>query len=458
MNKGVAKSLAKALVCTVIASVYTGACWFFRDSFYYTTILSDLNISGKTVEAAQMAVNQKGENFTISLYGRGAKKERIEGKYFELNYSIKEDLAKLKKEQNALAWPIGLIKKDQLKITEEVTFNEVLLDQVIDEIAFFDEEHIMEPVDATIAFNGTEFEIIPEEEGNKLNREAVKDTIIEALHNSKRVIDLEESGCYEEPKLRSDSEELIETRDLLNQYIKSQITYVFGSKEEVVTPQEMSKWIGGVDEKGELIVNEDQVRSYLNELDKKYSTLGRTREFKDSYGNMSTVSGGDYGWQLSVTKEMNAIIEALKAGESIHREPIATSTSQPYKENEISGSYVEINLTTQQMWFYKNGQLMASGSVVTGDQSRGYSTPQGVYTLTYKQRNATLNGPGYSTPVSFWMPFNGNIGIHDATWRGSFGGTIYQYNGSHGCVNAPYNLAQTIFNHIDKTMPIVCYY
>lgn len=458
MKKGVASSLIKALGCTVVASVYAGACWFFQDSFYYTTLLSDLNISGKTVEAAKMAVNQKGENFEITLYGRGVKKERLQGKTFELNYSIKEDLAELKGEQNALAWPLGLIKKDKLKVTEEVSFNEALLDVAISELAYFDEDRIEEPVDASIVFNGTEFEIVPEEEGNKLNLEAVKLAIVEALHNSKRVIDLEESGCYEEPQLRSDSEELIETRDLLNQYIKSQITYVFGSKEEVVTPQEMSTWIDGVDENGELIVNEDEIRSYLNELDKKYSTLGRTRKFKDSYGNMSTVSGGDFGWQLSMTQEINAIVEALKTGESIHREPIATSTSQPYKENEISGSYVEINLTSQYMWFYKDGKVLASGSVVTGDQNRGYSTPQGVYTLTYKQRNATLTGPGYSTPVSFWMPFNGNIGIHDATWRGSFGGTIYQYDGSHGCVNAPYNLAKTIFNHIDKTMPIVCYY
>ena len=77
--------------------------------------------------------------------------------------------------------------------------------------------------------------------------------------------------------------------------------------------------------------------------------------------------------------------------------------------------------------------------------------------LKYKQANATLRGPGYACPVRYWMPFNGGIGIHDATWRGSFGGSIYVYNGSHGCINTPLSLAGTIFNEIEQGVPIVCY-
>ena len=55
------------------------------------------------------------------------------------------------------------------------------------------------------------------------------------------------------------------------------------------------------------------------------------------------------------------------------------------------------------------------------------------------------------------MPFNGNIGIHDAGWRNKFGGNIYLTNGSHGCINSPPNLANTIFNNIDASTPVICY-
>ncbi|MEG0215435.1 MAG: L,D-transpeptidase, partial [Hungatella sp.] len=78
--------------------------------------------------------------------------------------------------------------------------------------------------------------------------------------------------------------------------------------------------------------------------------------------------------------------------------------------------------------------------------------------LTYKERNATLKGENYATPVSYWMPFNGNIGMHDAGWRSSFGGSIYKTGGSHGCVNLPPAAAKTIFENIEKGIPVLCYY
>ena len=126
-------------------------------------------------------------------------------------------------------------------------------------------------------------------------------------------------------------------------------------------------------------------------------------------------------------------------------------------ENDIGNTYVEINLTNQYLWFYKRGKIITQGDVVTGNVSRGNATPQGTYTLNYKQKNATLRGDNYNSDVKYWMPFNMNIGIHDASWRSSFGGNIYQISGSHGCVNAPEYLAKKIFENIEPGTPIICY-
>jgi len=68
-----------------------------------------------------------------------------------------------------------------------------------------------------------------------------------------------------------------------------------------------------------------------------------------------------------------------------------------------------------------------------------------------------LTGPGYAADVKYWMPFYGNIGVHDASWRRSFGGEIYKRNGTHGCVNAPVYLAKVIFEHIEEGVPIISY-
>jgi lipoprotein-anchoring transpeptidase ErfK/SrfK len=87
----------------------------------------------------------------------------------------------------------------------------------------------------------------------------------------------------------------------------------------------------------------------------------------------------------------------------------------------------------------------------------GYATPKGVYRLKYKQKNTVLRGEDYAVPVTFWMPFNGGVGLHDASWRSVFGGSIYETNGSHGCVNMPYNVAKPIFDNIDVNTPVICY-
>ena len=56
------------------------------------------------------------------------------------------------------------------------------------------------------------------------------------------------------------------------------------------------------------------------------------------------------------------------------------------------------------------------------------------------------------------MPFNGNVGMHDATWRNKFGSNFYKYSGSHGCINLPFYVAENIYGYIEKGTPVICYY
>lgn len=457
MDKGTKAFIIKAVIGTAIVSMYVGTSVFFMDSFYFGTTLSDLKIGGKTVDAVKVAIEEKGENYELSLYGRDGEKQILKGELFELVYEIKEDVEELKKGQKAFGWPLALFSSKAFNISETATYNEAKLEEAIKELSYFEEENMIEPENATLSFNGTSYDIIPEKEGNKLNFERVKEIVKQAIEKSERVVNLEESGCYETATFTVKSPEVLKAQEMFNQYLQADITYLFGTQEEKVDSELISSWLEFTSQ-GEVLLNEDKVKGYIRELDNKYSTLGATRQFKTSDGTIATVSGGDYGWQVSVSKETEALLTAIKEGQTIYREPISTSVSQSYNSSDIGDTYVEISLTKQYLWFYKDGKLLTKGGIVTGDQRRNYSTPQGTYKLDYKQRNATLRGPGYVTPVNYWMPFNKNIGLHDATWRSSFGGNIYLANGSHGCVNAPYDMAQIIFNNIESGMPIVCYY
>ena len=171
---------------------------------------------------------------------------------------------------------------------------------------------------------------------------------------------------------------------------------------------------------------------------------------------------GTLGWSIDVKGETEKIIEELKEGKDVKREVLYDATAPTWEGNEIGDTYIEISRSAQRMWFYKNGSIIVETDVVTGCLNEGHSTPAGAYKLLNKLRNQTLIGANpddpYESKVSFWLPFIGNMyGIHDASWRGRFGGSIYVYNGSHGCVNTPYNKVQAIYENIEIGTPVLIY-
>lgn len=122
------------------------------------------------------------------------------------------------------------------------------------------------------------------------------------------------------------------------------------------------------------------------------------------------------------------------------------------------GTYVEIDISNQILYYYENGVCRFTTSIVTGNHLAGHDTPTGVYYVRGKQRDVTLKGTGYASFVHYWMNFIGNsIGLHDASWRSSFGGNIYLTNGSHGCVNIPPSVMPQLYDMVSVGTPVVLY-
>jgi hypothetical protein len=124
-----------------------------------------------------------------------------------------------------------------------------------------------------------------------------------------------------------------------------------------------------------------------------------------------------------------------------------------YTPPQYIGTYADVNLTTQRMFFIKDGKKILECDIVTGAPSM--ATPPGTFTLKYKTGPTVLRGPGYASPVSYWMPFNGGIGFHDATWQSAFGGNRYLTHGSHGCINMPLWAAEILYRNISAGDKVV---
>ena len=187
--------------------------------------------------------------------------------------------------------------------------------------------------------------------------------------------------------------------------------------------------------------------------------------FKSTARGKVNVYGGNYGYLINQKSEVKQLTKDLKSGKDVTREPVYAQKGAGRNGNDdISDTYVEVDLTKQHMWYYKNGRLIVDAPFVSGCIKEKTGTIVGTYSLQYKERNATLRGgdeeegTDYESKVSFWMPFFNGYGLHDATWRDEFGGTIYKTNGSHGCINLPYSKAEILFNNISAGCTIVVFY
>lgn len=240
-------------------------------------------------------------------------------------------------------------------------------------------------------------------------------------------------------------------------YADLRLSMWFGTKKETLTAKTLASWVST--ENHEVSMNSDSCLAYVKTLAEKYDTQGHPRQFTTSGGSTITLSKGDFGWKLDEEKMTQLLLSEAQASDiSRFITPVWSHKGVSFEAgNDIGDSYVEIDLTNQKVWLYKDGQKLAATECVTGTYGTDRQTPGGVYSIYYRQSPAVLRGADYSSPVQYWMAFNGGIGLHDANWRSTFGGDIYKTNGSHGCVNLPTEAAKKIYTETYIGYPVVCY-
>ncbi|CAI3536794.1 L,D-transpeptidase family protein [Clostridium neonatale] len=382
--------------------------------------------------------------------------EDIKGKEIDFKYNKNEILDNIINKQKSSIWIYEIFKRKNYVHDKFFNYDIDLLKESFEKLNCLNDEKTIEPKSASLKFNGIKYEIIDEVYGDKVKKDELFNKIEEAIQYGKVKVNIGEVNCYEKPIYTSNSLELIEAKKICDKYVSSKIVYTFDEATETVDRGVISSWIT-IDENLNARIDKEKIKEYVQELSRKYDTYGKTRIFATSVGKEVEVKGGNYGFRIDKDKEYTELINAIESGQSIVKEPVYIQKAKNRGDNDIGKTYVEVNITRQQLWFYKDGELVTRGSVVTGNVERGWKTPNGTYVLNYKQKDAVLRGDNYASKVKYWMPFNGNIGLHDASWRGAFGGNVYKNDGTHGCVNLPSYLAKKIFDNIEEGTPIICY-
>lgn len=457
--------IAAAVICLLLgfaavgATVYTVIGMKYDQVFFPKTIVNGMDASGRTPEEVKRMISGEILGYSLVLETRQGTEERIRGVDINLHPEYDGTLEQLLEAQESWKWGFFALKEKIYTIETMVQYEEALLEQTLDALDCMDPEIAQAPVNAALSgyIEGVGYQIVPEEQGYLLDRDRVLSGISEAVLNLQERLNLEELDAYEIPAVTAEDPGLLAKQELWNRYVNTTVTYQFGNKQEILDGSYIHQWLSD-DGQGGVYLDENEVGDYVQALAKNYNTAYQPKVLNTSYGKEVTITGGPYGWRINQTAEKAALLEILHAGTSQTREPVYSQKANSHDGPDYGDTYVEINLTAQHLYFYKEGTLIAESDFVSGNASKGWETPAGAYPLTYKQRNATLRGETYETPVSYWMPFNGNIGMHDASWRSSFGGTIYKKSGSHGCVNLPPAVAKTIYENISAGIPVLCYH
>lgn len=465
INKDLAVKIAAVCggVVVLVGAVGGGLYWHeslkYKTCFLPGTIVDGMDVTEKTAAEVEDAIMEQLKGYKLTINGREDLSESITGEEVGLYAEFDDTLAKAIAAQKPMEWGKYRFGKSVNEVNTDalIRYNDEMLGEAVDSLSCMDKENMREPQDAKISdYTSGGYTIIKEDEGTELLEDKVKEAVAAAVMSLAESVDLEEQGCYVSPSITSEDEALKTACETMNKYVGARITYQFGDKSETLSGDEIHNWltVNGTS----VGINEGKATEYVKKLAASYDTAYKAKSLKTSYGKTVSITGGSYGYKINQAKEAATLVSLIKNGEQTSREPEYSQKGASRTGNDYGNTYVEINLTAQHLYFYVKGKLVVQSDFVSGNAAKGWSTPAGAYSITYKQRNATLKGQGYATPVSYWMPFNGGIGLHDANWRKTFGGTIYKTNGSHGCVNLPPAVAKTIYENISAGDPVLCYH
>lgn len=445
-------------VVGAVLVIYVGLSIFFMSHFYFNTTLNGKNVSGYSADKVFDNWEDEIGNYSLKIVESDGTESELKGSDIDMVLQWDDTIAKMISKQNGFAWPAKLFNPDQNTSEAIVTFDEDKLDSALDGFSFMDKSKQIDPVDATVSDydKNDGYTLVESVPGTAIDKPALKENIEKALYGLADTYQITEGNGYLAPKIANDDEKLLAAIDTMNKYAGSEIDYEIGSEKETLDINTFADWLS-INDNEKVEIDEEKVADYVAELGTKYNTYGKSKQLATSYGTTITMSNCHYGWKIDAETEAAAIVDDIKGGEKVTRDLNYQYTAASHTGNDYGNSYVEVNLTAQHLYLYKNGSLVIDSDFVSGNPSKGNATHTGVFGVTYTERNATLKGQNYATPVSFWMPFNGNEGMHDATWRSSFGGSIYKRNGSHGCVNLPYSVAQTIFENVSAGFPVFVY-
>ena len=380
---------------------------------------------------------------------------------FESDYT--EILDRMISDQNPFLWFMGVPIGFSYKLNPEYSYDDGLLDDSLKNTPSFkySNNDIKEAV-VEIKYDEAKGFYLYEDVGDTIDTSKAKEDI------GKAVLLGDESYTFTKDDLNSrilspSDEKTYELWEKIKGVQDVDITYDLGDKKVRVDSGVVAKWIVGddgsilMDDDGNVTFREGCVEEFVDQIASECDTFGKPRSFVTTAGDKIVINNSYIGAKINKKEEIKYLKEAVLANKKETRTPQYEKSVGTVNVESVGDTYIEIDRANQTMYYYVDGELLVSTPVVTGNLSTSHGTPSMICPIASKERDRYLIGPDYCSFVHYWMHLRNGIGIHDAQWRSEFGGDIYTWGGSHGCINTPDEAMKTIYENASVGTIVVIY-
>lgn len=503
-----AKAVRVILVLSIIflIAMYLLLGLYYSDGFGYGTWINNNYCTGMSVsEVNDILINQndyQGINVT-DKYGEAV---TISTSDVDYQYDYTKSLTEYMNKQNFLLWGANLFTSKRLVLEPEVTYDEDKLYTIIDDWDIFDEqpesnvyikmgdegyelvndkkdkpiiENVIAVVNTSLAYKNDNL-VLPDECYEDADFTTAEQNIIstydkiQVIQGFEQIFQIQDIGIA---LTKKDIDNWIVTDKDMKEFfneelseVKSKATgntysvpykgkYIIG-REECEFPEEIQVVNGIVmDNDGNIILSEYKMQQYVESLAETYDNEWSVNAYINGDNNTILLTSAKDGKIIDTQTELQSLISKFINKDSGYHDLALVNGATYYDGNEKLGeTFIVVNMKQQQLTYYVNKAVKHTYPIVTGNTSLGRSTPTGIYNIYNKRYHTVLRGENYASYVNYWLGIHKGIGIHDATWRDEFGGTIYKTAGSHGCINSPLEDMEKLYEEVEVGTPTILFY
>uniref|UniRef100_UPI0040575875 L,D-transpeptidase family protein n=1 Tax=Acetatifactor sp. TaxID=1872090 RepID=UPI0040575875 len=465
-----AKSLL--LICLMLLLLlfagYFLLAYYYREGFTLNTWINGVYCTGKTVDEVNAELLSGMEAPIVIITDKSGEEYFIDLADADYQEDYLEALNQYKDAQNPWLWIDNITLHQSHRLEPKVSYDSELLHQAYNRLDFVEEEQ-QKKTDYQIEYSEEQGYYLYDGLNDRLDTEKLFAVLQEHVDAGVYELNVSEIDCCYDIPLNEDQEQIKELAQKLLNFQNCNVVYDMGDQMIPITAAIKSDFImtenGEIilDENGNFVPDEEGIKAFVASLAEEYDTYEKEREFQSTRGDIVTVTGGTYGTQIDQEAEVEYLMEHILT-EDVHsqglleRIPVYEHEGIVRGKNDIGSTYIEVDMTDQKMYYYQDGELRLETDVVTGHTGRRNGTPEGIYYVYFMELGRILRGGGTPVYVDYWMAVVRGVGIHDADWRDEFGGTIYQNDGSHGCINTPKEKVAELYDMVETGTPVIMFY